>query len=475
MNFIIIASLLTVDLLGQSNLRPAEKKFVSETIKETIKRVNLQLKKISEKMKDNNLKYTFINSFPNTLDTTVISYDPNIPDSFVITGDITAMWLRDSTNQLWTYMEFVNIDSKLQNLVKGAINRQINQVLIDPYANAFNYQKKNRIGVMKIQLAVFQELMYMQCHSISMRGNSKLIHQLLFQDYLLAITEKQMTHQQQISNTQRLTFRDSQADQQEQFKSFRFPYTFQRNARSTDTVINGIGEPVKRTGMLRTFFRASDDSTVYQFNIPENAMAAAVLKQTAEMLSEAQLSWPLRQAAEPLIKEALALSQEIKDAIYKYGIKDGAFVYEVDGMGKQVFMDDSNQPSLLSLPIYGFIEIDDPLYQATRKKALSSSNPYYYEGTAAKGIGGPHIGTNYNWPMAIITQGLTTNNKQELRECLRMLVTTTGNKWFMHESFFKDNPNRFTKPLFAWANGLFGELVLKIDKVYPDLLEENYA
>ncbi|CAD8156994.1 unnamed protein product [Paramecium pentaurelia] len=475
MNFILIASSLLIgNLLAQSNQRPTQKKFESEAIEKTISR-------ISEKMKDNKLKYTFINSFPNTLDTTVTNYDPNVPDAFVITGDITAMWLRDSTNQLWTYMEFVNKDSKLQNLIKGAINRQINQVLIDPYANAFNYQKKqsewSNDNTTRCFLGVNVHAMSQHLHERKFEIDSLVAVLRLVVGYYKETNDTSIINFKYLKAVQRIlrTFKDQQADQTEQFTTFRFPYTFQRNGRSTDTVINGIGEPLKRTGLLRTFFRASDDSTVYQFNIPENAMASAILKQTAEMLSEAQLSWSLRKAAEPLIQEAFALSSEIRDAIYKYGIKDGAFVYEVDGMGKQVFMDDSNQPSLLSLPIYGFIEIDDPLYQATRKKALSSANPYYFEGTAAKGIGGPHIGTNYIWPMAIVTQGLTTNDKQELRECLRMLVTTTGNKWFMHESFFKDNPSSFTRSWFAWANGLFGELVLKIDKEYPELLEENYS
>jgi uncharacterized protein len=79
------------------------------------------------------------NCLPNSLDTTILYSSSDIPDSFVITGDIEALWLRDSTNQILPYVPYASEDPALVTLIEGLINRQANSVLIDVFANAFNY------------------------------------------------------------------------------------------------------------------------------------------------------------------------------------------------------------------------------------------------------------------------------------------------------------------------------------------------
>jgi meiotically up-regulated gene 157 (Mug157) protein len=135
-------------------------------------------------------------------------------------------------------------------------------------------------------------------------------------------------------------------------------------------------------------------------------------------------------------------------------------------------MDDANAPGLLSLAYLELLPQTDPVYQRTRAFALSAGNPYFLQGKAGEGIGGPHIGLDFIWPMSVLIRGLTSNSDSEIAECLQILCTTTANTNFMHEAFHKDNPSNYTRPWFAWANGLFGELVLKVERERPALLRE---
>ena len=143
----------------------------------------------------------------------------------------------------------------------------------------------------------------------------------------------------------------------------------------------------------------------------------------------------------------------------KYG---KIYAFEVDGFYNHVFMDDANVPSLLALPYLGCVDMDDPVYLNTRKLVLSNANPYFFQGKAGEGIGGPHIGFGYIWPMSIIMRCNTTHDNKEIRKCVKMLRDTDADTGFMHESFYKDDPSKFTRSWFAWVNTLFGEMIYRL-------------
>lgn len=421
-----------------------ERKFTSAAVENKI----LEVKK---KLGDTELAWLFENCFPNTLDTTAnVDVIEGRPDTFVITGDIPAMWLRDSTAQVWPYLPLAKDDKKLQDLVAGVINRQTRCILIDPYANAFNHDREGSefdkdLTAMKPELHERKWEIDSLCYPIRLAyGYSE-------------ITSDQKPFDAKWREAMRLvikTFREQQ----------RFngpgPYSFRRETTSpNDTLnLNGYGNPVRPCGLIASGFRPSDDACIYPFLIPSNLFASTALQQLAKLaqaLGDGELS-----------NLALTLSAEIYTAAHKFGMarhpKYGEiFAYEVDGYGNQLFMDDANVPSLLSLPYIGAAHPDDPIYRNTRRFVLSEDNPYFFKGTAAEGIGGPHVGLNMIWPLSIIVRALTATDRKEVDHCLHMLETTHAGTGFMHESFNKDDPAKFTRKWFAWANTLFGELVLK--------------
>jgi meiotically up-regulated gene 157 (Mug157) protein len=132
---------------------------------------------------------------------------------------------------------------------------------------------------------------------------------------------------------------------------------------------------------------------------------------------------------------------------------------------------DANVPSLLSLPYLGCCAANDPVYRRTRGFVLSSDNPYFFRGRAAEGIGGPHVGLNMIWPLGVTVRALTSTDDREILNCLRMLKTTHAGTGFMHEAFDKDDPKKFTRSWFAWANTMFGELIVKLHEQRPHLLK----
>jgi len=131
-------------------------------------------------------------------------------------------------------------------------------------------------------------------------------------------------------------------------------------------------------------------------------------------------------------------------------------------------------PNLLAMPYLGTIDRNDPLYVRTRKFVLSDSNPYFFKGKAAEGIGSPHTLVNQIWPIAIIMRAMTSVSDAEIIQQLRFLKETHAGTGFMHESFDKDDASKFSRKWFAWANTLFGELILKIEKERPHLLKMEF-
>ncbi|HOK67135.1 MAG TPA: glycoside hydrolase family 125 protein [Anaerohalosphaeraceae bacterium] len=436
---------------------PLEKRtFVSEAVEETIRRVKPQIR-------DPKLAWMFENCFPNTLDTTVdFEIIDGKPDTFIITGDIDAMWLRDSTCQVWPYMPLIQKDAKLRQLIAGLVRRQTKCVLLDPYANAF-YKDMNRPS-----------------HWASDRPSpGPGVHERKWEvDSLCYVIRLAYEYWRQTGD---VSCFDADWDRAmrlivstfktEQRKDGQSPYRFIRvTSRMTDApVFDGTGQPMRPVGMIASMFRPSDDATVLPFLVPSNLFAVQSLRQLAEMYEKGQMD-------RAFARECRQLADEVEKAVLKWGtakhLQFGTiYAYEADGFGNVLFMDDSNVPSLLSLPYLGICRPKDPLYRRTRQFLLSEWNPWYLKGKAAEGAGSPHTGKTHIWPMGIILRALTSQDPQEIRMCLHLLKTTDGDTGFMHEAFHKDNPNDFTRHWFAWANTLFGELILKVYHEHPDLLK----
>jgi len=240
------------------------------------------------------------------------------------------------------------------------------------------------------------------------------------------------------------------------------PYRFQRKTeRQLDTLCNsGFGAPTKPVGLIVSSFRPSDDATTYGFLVPSNLFAVTSLKQLAEISEKVTNQMQFA-------KECTDLAAEVQKALNQYAVAEHLrygkiYAFEVDGFGNRLFMDDSNVPSLLALPYLGSVDINDRLYQNTRRFVWSADNPYFFKGKAAEGVGGPHIGYDMVWPMSLTVRALTSQNDEEIKYCVRTLRDTDAGTGFMHEAFHKDDPTNFTRSWFAWANTLFGELLLKL-------------
>lgn len=126
------------------NRRPApeQRLFRADIIEKKIQEVKTMLKDAPY------LAWMFENCFPNMLDTTVhySKTEDGDDDTFVYTGDIHAMWLRDSGAQVWPYVQFANEDETIRHMVRGTILRQLKCICLDPYGSAFNMGPTAAIG-----------------------------------------------------------------------------------------------------------------------------------------------------------------------------------------------------------------------------------------------------------------------------------------------------------------------------------------
>jgi uncharacterized protein len=444
-------SLATTKPLELPHARPAAgaRHFTSEAVETVIQQVQ-------KKIPDIPLATIFENCFPNTLDTTVFpgSYDGK-PDTYIVTGDIDAMWLRDSSAQVTPYLTLARQDNRLRQLLEGVIRRQARMILIDAYANAFmrdptaaplkwavNDKTKHYPGVGERKWEVDS-----LCYPI------RLAYGYWQQTGDTGPFDAQW---KEAAWTIVRTFRTQQR------KHETGPYSFRRESETpTDTLaLDGFGNPAIPVGMIFSMFRPSDDACTYPLFVPANLFAVVSLRQLAALANQV-----IKDAK--LAEEAHALASEVQMALNQYGKTKHAkygeiWAYEVDGYGNTLMMDDANAPGLLSLPYLGCCGIDDPLYHRTRQFVLGDANPYFFRGSAAEGVGGPHAGLNMIWPMSIIMRALTSKDDAEIRLCLRWLRNTTAGAGFMHESFQKDDPKVFTRAWFAWANTLFGELTVRL-------------
>jgi len=433
----------------------AKRKFTSAAVEKTIQRIRSAIG-------NPELGWMFENCFPNTLDTTVdFEMLDGRPDTYVITGDIDAMWLRDSSAQVWPYLPLMKEDAKLQQLIAGVINRQTRCILLDPYANAF-YKDEHKISQWKSDRTEMKP---------GVHERKWEIDSLCFPLRLAYGYWKNTGDTAPFDPAwQQAVLRILQTFREQQRKNGKGPYHFQRRTEvQTDTLAgNGYGRPAKPDGLICSMFRPSDDATVFPYLVPSNFFAVVSLRQAAEMLE--QINKDQASAG-----QCRALADEVEPALRQHGIvsheKLGQiYAYEVDGYGNSYCIDDGNVPSLLSLPYLQAVKPDDEIYLNTRRFILSANDPYYCQGKAASGPGGPHAGTGMIWPLGLIVQGLTSTDDDEIRHCLDTLRRTHAGTGFMHEAFNQDDPAKFTRSWFAWANTMFGEFILKVFAQRPQLL-----
>ncbi len=437
---------------------PADKrKFTSKAVENLIAEIK---KNIGNK----EIAWMFENCFPNTLDTTVEHTNINgKPDTYVITGDIDAMWLRDSSAQVWPYLPLCKDDKSLQQLIKGVISRQVRCILKDPYANAF-YKDESKVSEWHND----QTKMQPGTHERKWEIDSLCYPIRLSFGYWQETGD--MSHMDTSwKEAMKLIVETFTAQQRMKDKG---PYSFMRSSPyATDSIpMGGYGYPAKPNGLICSMFRPSDDATIYPYLIPSNIFAVSSLHQMATMM---ELVEPNETAS------IYMLASQVEEGLLKVAtVKNtknvAMYSYETNGYGSYNLMDDANVPSLLSLSYLLGKEsklLDRPTYNNTRKFVLSEDNPFYFKGTAGEGIGGPHVGTDMIWPISIIMRGLTSTDEAEIKNCLTMLQHTHAGTGFMHESFHKDDATKFTRPWFAWANTLFGEFVWKVYRERPHLLD----
>lgn len=463
--------------------------FESDLVEKTIKDFN-------ETIIDKDLARIFENAFPNTLDTTVKWHVDGLernekkgyffnfgteeawqgPQSFIVTGDINAEWLRDSTNQLAQYQRLAKKDKRIQTLILGAINTQAEFVIEAPYCNSFQPPPPSKMPPNENQQPDNVHPAYEPSQVFECKYElDSLAHFLSLSNQFYQHTESTafLTDRwyQAIDNLVEVLDQQSKSTFSPSNGAYiRNNYRFQRNTNTgTETLnLNGIGNPLNYgTGLVRSAFRPSDDATILGFFIPANAMISVELKRTADILSKVGSS--------SLAKDLRTRGETIEKGIWEHGVVNHkkwgeVFAFEVDGYGSSILMDDANLPSLLALPLLGFVDKNDKTYQNTRKMILSKDgNPYYLEGRAFKGIGGPHIGPQYAWPMSLLVQIMTTDDEEEINQLLHA-VKQASPLGLIHESVNVDRVREFTRSWFAWANSVFAQTILDIAERKPHLL-----
>lgn len=386
-------------------------------------------------------------SFSNTLLTTVKKQADGT--TFLLTGDIPAMWLRDSTAQVRPYLLVAKEDSGISDMIAGVVERQLQYVNLDPYANAFN-EEANNAGHQDDHTEMNPWIWERKYE----------IDSLCYPIQLSYLLYKETGRTDQFNETFKEAVKKILALWKVEQNHENSPYNFERDTwREEDTLVNdGKGSPIGVTGMTWSGFRPSDDRCIYNYLVPSNMFAVVVLDYLKEVYMEI-----LKESA--IVDEITALREEIQSGIEKFAkVKNAAgetvYAYEVDGLGNYSIMDDSNVPSLLAAPYLGYCAEDDEVYLATRKTILSKENPYFYEGDCAKGIGSSHTPENYVWPIALAMEGLTTSDKNEKKRILDLLVENDAGTKLMHEGFDVNNPNNYTREWFSWANMMFCELLL---------------
>ncbi len=437
---------------------PADRAFVSEA-------VDAFVDEIAGRTADPHAAAMVVNCLPNTLDTTVQfrpdgapgggSGGPGGPDTFVITGDIPEMWLRDSAAQVWPYLHLAPRDGHLAMMVEGLIGRQARSILLDPYANAFLRDPAGTDTQWKSDRTDMRPGVYERKWEVD-----SLAYFLRLSAAYHAVTGERRPFNK--------TWLDAVELVLETYDVQRGPgafgaYTFQRvTAQASDTQwVGGRGSPGRPCGLIRSSFRCSDDASIFPYLIPSNLMAAAELERAAGVLDAVG-----SERAAALAARSRKMGGEVRKAVADHGtaehpVHGRIFAYEVDGFGSSLLMDDAGIPGLLSLPYLGAVSFEDEIYQNTRRFAWSADNPFYAKGSATDGIGSPHTAHGSVWPMSLLARGLSSPDQSEAAAMVAKVASLDAGTGFVHESLNPNDPADFSRPWFAWVNGLFGELAAK--------------
>lgn len=398
------------------------------------------------------LRAMFHNCFYNTLDTTVEFV--NDDDVYLLTGDIPAMWLRDSSASVIQYIDFAKTDEDVYRLIKGLIHRQFFYISVDPYTNAFN-KEPNGAGHTQDDGLRTPYTWERKFEIDSLCYPMWLIHRLYH------TTHKEELLDERFVKTCKMIM-DVFKKEQRHHKLSDY-YHYREGEREGFNIPNhGKGGEVAYTGMIWSGYRPSDDACKYGYFIPGNMLAVVALRFMHELLLEINEN--------ELAAEAQKIENEVEEGIQKYGIYHhpqfgDIYAYETDGLGNYLLMDDANVPNLLSIPYFEYQSDENEIYQNTRRFCLSKENPYYFEGKVLKGIGSPHTPDGYVWHIGIVLQALTSSDEKEIKEIIDMVLSSDAGTNYTHEGINKDNPNEFTRAWFAWSNSLFAYLVLKSKKL----------
>ena len=358
--------------------------------------------------------------------------------TYVQTGDIPAMWLRDSAAQTLPYVRFAPHFPTLARWIEGVIQRDARNVLIDPYANAFT----SDYGVWESKWEV-----------------DSLAYPVLLTFAYWEETHDRRTINGKVRDALRTIVRTYACEQTHATCSHYHPPTYPQRGAGT--------EP---TGMIWSAYRPSDDRVTYAYNIPQQMLASIALDEIATLESG-----PFRDRL--VAERAQAMAAQIRTGIeerglLQFGSYGWIYAYEVDGRDAAVAMDDANLPNLTSAPYFGYVSQYDPTYLATRAFVFSSDNPYYYHGRYATGLGSSHTPVGWVWPLGMIARALTATSSAEALEEISVLSETDGEDGLLHESFDPNAYWHFTRAYFGWANALYAELLFRSVAGYPAIPTE---
>lgn len=411
-----------------------------------------QIAGVIDGITDETLRKTFENTFYATIDgftndagsySSVLRYNQN-GTVFCYTGDIHAMWLRDSSAQVLQYLQFMKVDQDMRNTVRGLLLKQFELIRRDPYANAFNAD--GSVWERKFELDSLMYPLWLAKQYYDITGDREIFNNffLVTMERLLTVLENETHHSDAVYSV---------------------------HSADVDKGVNTFQD----CGLIWSGYRPSDDVCYYKFFIPGNMFVVATLEDMVDMFEEIGLDSAMQ-------NRMSTFASSVRNAIETYGVyqhpKYGKmYAFEVDGTNAnmnsadgKLLMDAANIPSLISAPWLGYCEADDATYANTRKFVLSHDNPYYYEGTYASGIGDPHdqVGSSEDlhkeipvpWHMGIAMQGLTSTNQAEIEKCVEYMTNTTGGMYVMHEAFNANNPWDYSRDYFTWPCSLYAHLVL---------------